>query len=130
MISAMRDPLRLGASAVLVLLIMLGGSLVLWVGVPVGWLYIGSQIQGATDSIGAALGAMLVGAPLTIIVIAKGLVFLNRKHMELREARGHEVSGQGALEAVMIVSAFIAVAGFVFWFLILTGPGPSLAPQN
>jgi hypothetical protein len=126
----MRDPLRLGASAALVLLIMLGGSLVLWVGVPLGWLYVGSQVQAETDSVSAAIGAMLIGAPLTILVIVKLLQWLNVKHMELRAARGHEVGGQGALEAVMVVSAFVALAGFIFWFFILTGPGPSLAPQN
>ena len=58
----MRDLLRAGASGVLVLLMMLGAGLVLLVGVPLGWLYIGSQVQGASDSVGLAIVVMLVGA--------------------------------------------------------------------
>ena len=54
----MRELLRTGAGAVLVVLIMFIGSLVLWVGTPLLWLWIGSQIQGATSSLGAALGAV------------------------------------------------------------------------
>ena len=48
----MRRALATGGSGVILILIMLGGGLVLWVGVPVGWLYIGSQIQASTGSLG------------------------------------------------------------------------------
>jgi hypothetical protein len=44
------------------------------------------------------------------------------------ELRG--AGGRGPLEAVMTVSAVVAVVVFVTWFLVLEGPGPSLAPQN
>ena len=57
----MRELLRTGAGAVLVVLIMFIGSLVLWIGTPLLWLWIGSQIQGATSSLGAALGTMFIG---------------------------------------------------------------------
>ena len=126
----MRDLLRAGASAVLVLVLMLGGSLVLWVGVPVGWLYLGSQVQAQTDSVGVALLVMFVGAIASVLAIAAALVWLNRKHVELRESRGLESYGSTVLEAVMVVSATVAVVGFVFWFLIVQGPGPTLAPSN
>ena len=126
----MRDLLRAGASALLVLVLMLGGSLVLWVGVPVGWLYLGSQVQAQTDSVGVALLVMFVGAIASVLAIAAALVWLNRKHVELRESRGLESYGSTVLEAVMVVSATVAVVGFVFWFLIVQGPGPTLAPSN
>ena len=51
-----RTLLRNGTGAVLVVLIMFIGSLGLWVGTPLLWLWVGSQIQGATESLGAALG--------------------------------------------------------------------------
>jgi hypothetical protein len=38
----MRNLMRAGASGVLLVLMMLGAGLVLWIGVPVAWLYIGS----------------------------------------------------------------------------------------
>jgi heme/copper-type cytochrome/quinol oxidase subunit 2 len=125
----MRNLLRTGGSGLLLILIMLGGGIVLWVGVPVLWLWVGSQVQAKTHSLGAALGAMFFGVLVSIFAIVAGLGWLNRKHVELREARGLESYGNTALEAVMTVSAVIAVVAFGFWFFIIEGPGPSLAPR-
>jgi heme/copper-type cytochrome/quinol oxidase subunit 2 len=125
----MRNLLRTGGSGLLLILIMLGGGIVLWAGVPVFWLWVGSQIQGKTHSLGAALAAMFVGVLASIFAIVPALGWLNRKHADLREARGLESYGNTALEAVMTVSAVIAVVAFGFWFFIIEGPGPSLAPR-
>ncbi|MGH2781222.1 MAG: hypothetical protein ACRDLA_07395, partial [Thermoleophilaceae bacterium] len=108
----MRDLLRAGASGLLLLLMMLGAGLVLWIGVPLGWLYLGSQVQGATGSLGTAILVMLVGVVVTIVAVMPMLGWLNRKHSELRAARGLEAHGT-ALEAVMTVSVVIAVLAFV-----------------
>jgi heme/copper-type cytochrome/quinol oxidase subunit 2 len=126
----MRNVLRVGASGVLLLLMMLGAGLVLWIGVPVAWLYIGSQVQGSTGSIGTALAVMMVGVVVSIVAIVPLLGWLNRKHLELREARGLDTHGATALEAVMTVSVAIAVIAFSIWFFVIAGPGPSLAPSN
>jgi heme/copper-type cytochrome/quinol oxidase subunit 2 len=126
----MRNLLRTGVSGLVLILIMLGGGLVLWMGVPITWLYIGSQVQGETGSVGAALAVMFFGSVVSIVVIVALLGWLNRKHVELREARGLESHGQTALEAVMTVSAVIAVLGFGIWFFLIEGPGPSIAPRN
>jgi hypothetical protein len=126
----MRNLLRAGASGILLILMMLGAGLVLWIGVPVLWLYIGSQIQGSTGSIGTALVVMMVGVVVSILLIVLVLGWLNRKHLELREARGLDTHGATALEAVMTVSVAIAVVAFCFWFFVIAGPGPSLAPTN
>jgi len=126
----MRNLARAGASGILLLLMMLGAGLVLWIGVPVLWLYIGSQIQGSTGSVGTALGVMMVGVVVSIIAIVPVLGWLNRKHLELREARGLDTHGATALEAVMTVSVAIAVVAFSVWFFVIAGPGPSLAPSN
>jgi heme/copper-type cytochrome/quinol oxidase subunit 2 len=126
----MRNLLRAGASGILLLLMMLGAGLVLWIGVPLLWLYIGSQVQGWTGSIGTALAVMMVGVVVSILLIVPVLGWLNRKHLELREARGLDTHGATALEAVMTVSVAIAVIAFCFWFFVIAGPGPSLAPSN
>lgn len=126
----MRNLLQAGASGLILLAMMLGAGLVLWIGVPVGWLYIGSQIQGSTGSIGTAIGVMMVGVVISIIAFVMLLGWLNRKHLELREARGLDTTGSTALEVVMTVSVFIAVVAFSIWFFIIQGPGPSLAPSN
>jgi heme/copper-type cytochrome/quinol oxidase subunit 2 len=126
----MRNLLRAGASGLILLLMMLGAGVVLWIGVPVAWLYIGSQVQGATDSIGTAIVVMLVGVVASIVAVVPILGWLNRKHLELRAARGLDTHGQTALEAVMTVSVLIAVIVFVIWFFVIAGPGPSLAPRQ
>lgn len=113
-----------GASGVLLVLIMLGGGLVLWVGVPLGWLYVGSQVQAETSSLGAALAVMMVGVLVSILVIVPALGWLNHKHSELRVARGLDDHGQTALEAVMTVSAGVAIVGFGAWFLFFSGTSP------
>ena len=126
----MRNLLRAGASGLILLVIMFGAGLVLWIGVPLGWLYIGSQVQGSTESLGLAILVMMVGVLLSIALIVPALGWLNSKHLELREARGLETHGQTALEAVMTVSVVIAVVAFVIWFFLIEGPGPSLAPRE
>ena len=103
---------------------MVAGALALWVGVPVLWLYVGSQVQGETDSIGAALAVMFVGVAASVALIVWFLLAVNRKHSELREARGLEDYGQTTLEGVMAVSAGIAVAVFAAWFFLFSGSSP------
>jgi hypothetical protein len=110
-------------SAVLLILIMFVGSLVLWVGVPVGWLWVGSQLQ-ASSSMTTAVGAMMIGMLLTIAAVVAGLGWLNRKHVELQEARGLPESETTALELVLVVSAVIAVIGFFVWFFGFSGSSP------
>jgi heme/copper-type cytochrome/quinol oxidase subunit 2 len=67
---------------------------------------------------------------LSILLIVPVLGWLNRKHLELREARGLDTHGATALEAVMTVCVAIAVVAFSIWFFVIAGPGPSLAPSN
>jgi hypothetical protein len=126
----MRNLLRAGASGILLILMMLGAGLVLWIAVPVAWLYIGSRVQGSTGSLGTALLVTMVGVIVSILLIVPALGWLNRKHLELREARGLDTHGATALEAVMTVSVAIAVVAFSIWFFVIAGPGPSLAPSK
>ena len=127
----MRNAARAGISGLILIVIMLGGSLLLWIGVPAGWLYLGGRVEGATNSLGAGLAVAMLGAVVSILAIVPGLSWLNRKHAELREARGLESHGQTALEAVMTISAVIAVIAFALWFFIIAGPGPPmLAPRS
>jgi hypothetical protein len=121
--------LNLGASAVLTSVIMVGASLLLWIGVPAGWLWIGSQVQGSTGNIGTAIAVMLVGAIASIVAIAWVLGSLNRVHERLREARGAEAHGPPLLEVVLVVTAAVALVGFAVWFFVFAGPGPELAPR-
>jgi hypothetical protein len=120
----MRELLRTGAGAVLVLLIMFIGSLVLWIGTPLLWLWIGSQIQGATASLGTALGAMFIGVVATISLIASILAKLSNVYRANCRARGRDDPGHIVLEGVLVVSAAFTLAAFVVWFFFFAGTSP------
>jgi hypothetical protein len=47
----------------------------------------------------------------------------------VRRAGGHR-QDRGALEVIFAISVGISVAAFTFWFLIIEGPAPSIAPTN
>jgi hypothetical protein len=120
----MRTLLRTGTGAVLVVLIMFIGSLGLWVGTPLLWLYVGSQIQGVTESVGAALGSMFVGVILTVAVLASLLARLSDVYRANCVSRGNADPGHAVLEGVLVVSAGLTLAAFVIWFFFLAGASP------
>jgi hypothetical protein len=111
-------------SAALLFMLMLLGSLGLWVGVPLLWLVVAGQVQGATGSLGAALGVALVGVVLSIVVAVRLLHWLARMHNAARVARGLEDLGWAPLEGVMAVSAVVALVAFLAWFLLFSGTEP------
>jgi hypothetical protein len=112
-----------GESATLLVVIMFVGSLVLWVGVPAGWLWIGSQML-PSSGMSAAIGAMMIGMLLTIAVLVTFLAWVNRKHVELQEARGAVGGSATALELVLVASAVVAILGFAVWFFGFSGSSP------
>jgi hypothetical protein len=120
----MRRVLGLGASAVLVVGMMLVGGLVLWVGIPLGWLWVGSQVQAATDNLGTAIVAMMFGVIVSIAAMVPVLGWLSRKYGELRAARGLEDTGTFVLEVVMVTTAGIALVAFGAWFFLFSGASP------
>ena len=103
---------------------MVVASVVLWVGVPFGWLWVGSQVQGATDSLGLALLTMAAGVTASIIALVRLLGWLNLQHLEARERRGLETYGNVTLEAVMATSAGLALVSFCIWFFLFSGSSP------
>ncbi len=120
----MRDLLRTGVGATLVLMIMIIGSLVLWIGTPLLWLWVGSQVQGATSSLGTALGVSFIGVIATIALLAALLAKLSDVYQANRRSRGLADTGQYVLEAVLVVSAGLTLAAFVIWFLFFAGASP------
>jgi hypothetical protein len=59
-----------------------------------------------------------------IFAIMPLLGLLNRKHMEVRAARGLDTLGQAPLEGVLVVSAGLAVVAFAVWFFFFAGTAP------
>src|ERR1035438_639684 len=120
----MRELLRTGTGAILVVAIMFIGSLGLWVATPLLWLWVGSQVQGATSSLGTALGAAFVGVVLTVMAVASVLAKLSDVYRANCRARGRDDPGHLMLEGVLVVSAGITLKGFLVWFFLFAGASP------
>lgn len=120
----MRDLLRTGAGAALVLSIMFLGSLGLWLGTPLLWLWVGSQVQGATESLGGALAVIFAGVTASIAGLAVVLSKLSEVYRSNCLARGRHDPGHGVLESVLVVSAGCAVVAFLIWFFLIAGASP------
>lgn len=117
--------------------LMAVGSIFLWIGIPVGWLWIGSQLQ--SDSGQASFGlymGVLLGIIVSMVVMGKLLQSLNGVYGRLigseivrvrmpwhRGLRGQDEGRppRQILDVVMVVS--VMAAGFVFlvWFLFFAG---------
>ena len=67
----------------------------------------------------------LIGSMILTLMLATRLDHLWRL---IRRAAGHD-QRDGALGRIFMVTAIVAAVAFGFWFLILAGPAPSLAPR-
>jgi len=124
-------------AAIGLVLLMGAGSVVMWLGVPLGLIYAASRIA---DSSAPTLGPYLlifIGLPVGMGVMAKLLGWLDRAHQRLtrsgddrprqapwmRSMRGERGSTRkrGVLDTVMIVSVGLALAGFGIWFFGFAG---------
>jgi hypothetical protein len=123
--------------AVALVLLMALGSVVMWLGIPLGLIYAASQLA---DTSAPALGPYLlvfIGLPIGMAVMAKLLGWLNRLHQQftrttddrpeqaswMRSMRGERRSTRrrGVLDAVMIVSVGLALVVFGIWFFGFAG---------
>jgi hypothetical protein len=112
------------------------GSVVMWLGVPLALVYLASKLADTPNpSLGPYL-VIIIGLPLGMAVVGKGLGWLNRRHIELtgtevdeyrpgwtRSMRGErEVSRRGGvLDRVMIISVGVAALLFAVWFFGFAG---------
>jgi hypothetical protein len=125
-----RGLLRAGENAVLLLAIMVVGSVVLWVGLPLGWLWVASRIQAASDSLGTALAVAMFGFPLSVLGVVALLGRLNDAYRRGRIARGLDDLGTFALEVVVVVTAAVVIVGFAIWFFLFAGAAPLPIPDH
>jgi hypothetical protein len=112
-----------GPLSALLVLVMLVGCLFLWVGVPLGWLWIGSQVQSSA-SLGTALMITMVGIVTTILLVVTMLSWVNRRHVALQERRSGHLPPYSALEVIFVSSAGLAVVAFGIWFFGFAGASP------
>ena len=116
------------ALAVFVLVVETLVCLTLWGPQPIGWLWVGSQVDYQTGSVSLGIVVAFAGMIASLMLTLALLVRLDAIWKVVRRAGGID-QREGALPRIFMVTAILAVLAFGFWFLIIEGPGPSLAPQ-
>jgi hypothetical protein len=102
--------------------------LTLWGPQPVAWLWVGSQVDYRADSVSLGIATAFAGMIATLMLTLGVATRLDRAWRILRRAAGHEQQ-EGILGRIFAVTAIVALVAFSFWFVILEGPSPSLAPR-
>jgi hypothetical protein len=113
-------------------LLLLGQTLLcltLWGPQPLAWLWVGSQVNYITGSVSWGIVTAFAGMITTLFLTLMVAKRLDHMWKLVRRAGGYEQK-RGSLEIIFIISLMIAGSIFLFWFLIIQGPGPSVAPSN
>jgi hypothetical protein len=113
-----------GSLAGLLLAGMIFLSLLCWGPIPVACLWVGSQANYITGSVGA--GILIAFAALFGLLFG-ALALLRRMDnawILVRRAAGHD-QRNGVLGKIFGATAVVCGAVFAFWFLVIHGPGSS-----
>ena len=94
---------------------------------PLGWLWVGSQVDYLTGYVTAGIATIMLGCLASLMLTMAAAKRVDHAWKLVRRAGGHRQE-RGALERIFAASVAVAVIVFMAWFLIVEGPGPSLAP--
>ena len=124
-------------TALLLVLVMAVGSVFLWIGIPVAWIYGVSQTVDTTQPQLGPYLAIIVGVPATMWFFGLFLYKMNQVYERvtgqtsevrvqlpwMRSMRGERESGRrtNVLEFVMICSVGLCLLVFGIWFLFFAG---------
>ena len=96
---------------------------------PLGWLWIGSQVDYQTGYVTAGIATVMVGCLASLMITMAVAKRVDHAWKLVRRAAGHHQE-RGALERIFATSVAIAGIGFTLWFLVIEGPGPTVAPGD
>lgn len=113
------------AHLVLFLEILVVGSC--WGPQPVGWLWVGSQVNFHSDSVMLGITVAFVGLLATVMATLWVTVRMDGAWRILRRAAGYD-QREGVLGRIFMWTAVICGTAFLVWLLLIEGPGSSLAP--
>ena len=124
-------------TAAFLVVLMAVGSVVLWIGIPVAWIWGVSQAVDTTQPQFGPYLAILFGVPTTMFIFGRVLFRLNQTYERvtgqtsevrvplpwMRSMRGERTSGRRTtvLEFVMIVSVGLCLFFFSIWFFFFAG---------
>ena len=95
---------------------------------PVGWLWVGSQVDFRTDSVFLGITVAFLGMLGSVILTLMVATRLDRLWCLLRRAAGHD-QRDGVLARIFMIAAIIAAIAFTVWLVLIEGPAPSVAPR-
>jgi hypothetical protein len=96
---------------------------------PLGWLWVGSQVDYVTGYVTAGIATVMLGCLTSLMLTMAIAKRVDHAWKLVRRAAGHHQE-RGALERIFVASVAIAMVAFLVWFLLIEGPGPSLAPTD
>jgi hypothetical protein len=123
--------------ALVLIALMAAGSVILWIGIPVGWIYaVSHMVDSSQPSLGPYV-LLIFGIPITMALFGKLLFGLDHVYARvtgqdsevqfrapwLKSMRGERNVARRltVLEMTMIVSVSIALLGFAIWFFGFAG---------
>ena len=95
---------------------------------PVGWLWIGSQVDFRTGSVFLGITVAFLGLLASVIVTLVVATRLDHVWCLLRRAAGHD-QREGVLARIFMTAAILAAIAFTVWLVLIEGPAPSIAPR-
>ena len=126
-------------SAVVLIALMAVGSISLWLGIPVAWIYLASRLVDSSQPTMGPYVMVLVGIPVSMVVVGKLLTKLNRvyggvthttpsvrvRSPWMRSMRDGRDVGQPRtiLDVVMVISVALALTCFGIWFFLFAEGG-------
>jgi hypothetical protein len=104
-------------------------SLLCWGPIPVACLWLGSQANYLSGSVGIGILVAFAGLFGLLFGALALLRRLDSSWILVRRAAGHD-QRTGALGRVFAITAVVCAATFVVWFVVIHGPGSSLVSGN
>ena len=96
---------------------------------PAGWLWVGSQVDYLTGYVTTGIATAMLGCLASLMLTMAGAKRVDHAWKLVRRAAGHRQE-RGALERIFAISVAVAAVAFSIWFLLIQGPGPTLAPNS
>jgi hypothetical protein len=104
-------------------------SLMCWAPIPIACLWIAAQVDYLSGSVSFGILVAFVGLFVLLFGALAILRRMDQAWILVRRAAGHD-QRTGVLGRVFALTAVICGGAFVFWFLIIHGPGSSTTPGN
>ncbi|MEA2273854.1 MAG: hypothetical protein QOI98_2562 [Solirubrobacteraceae bacterium] len=132
-----RPPVSVRLAAVALIALMAIGSVAMWLGAPLFWIWLASRLSDTTQPQLSSYLIVIAGVPTTMVILGKGLSRLNRLYGDLmgadsagrvqtpwlRSMRGERAPTRprSVLDVVMVWSVAMAVLAMGVWFFFIAG---------